>query len=722
MTLFQAAPLLQASLALGVLALVVIQGGLSRSSTRWFALFIVGQMLWGLAVYGLRGSSDLAWALRWERLTPAAVSLTAVSFYRFSRAVVQAPVPRWMIIFTSAHFLLSLASIPTSFIVYGVEVASYGNTAIWGTALIQWTVPIYFMMVVSLATLYKGFRLAPNYTERNRLLLTVIGASMSVLGGLLDVAPVLGIDVPPATSWTNSLFFILVGVAILRYHLLDIQVTLQRRIAYLVRSIAILLAAGLGAVSVWLLGFSLWSAVPVGLGFVLAAEPAWRKLDSLLRSHLERDLLGELQPLLTLETGHGIITDRQIADTVLKLVQEIIHPSHCAFLVLQDMLMTPIVSQGYAAGLEAQLATGHPLAFWLRGQRGPAFHQDLIAEPWYGSLAPFTLEPIASLDAEVYVPMVARGSLEGILVLGNKAGHAIYSWQEMALLAALGQQAALLLESLRLTEADRSQRERMERLREVQRYMVEAREEERRSLAKDIHDEPIQMLVASLVRLNLILDAAITRPDLVHQQLQNVARTVGRAEQSLRSIMRGVFPSLLQDLGLLAALEALCQDLGGSTLARTPVHLKMTVDGVPHLWNPPLTVGLVIYRFVQEGLRNTLAHAEATEVQATVVYGPDEVTMEVVDNGRGVDAERTTRRRQEGHIGLLGLEERLGALGGNVTINNRAEGGVQLWGEFPHHAPTPDPQAQWSFEYQFVPFHDPSAPVEVPARPIAKDA
>ncbi|MFQ5873736.1 MAG: ATP-binding protein, partial [Dehalococcoidia bacterium] len=320
------------------------------------------------------------------------------------------------------------------------------------------------------------------------------------------------------------------------------------------------------------------------------------------------------------------------------------------------------------------------------------------------------LEALSSLAASIYIPLAGREALEGVLAVGPKPRQTIYSWQEMEFLKALGHQGAMLLESIRLSEADRAQRERMDHMREIQRYMVQARDEERRSLASEIHDEPIQMLVGSVVRLNLIRDSLVTRPDLSQEQIDHVIANLGRAEQSLRRIMTGVFPSLLQDLGLLAALEALCQGLEHSGVAMSSIHLTAEVKGVPSDWDCPLAVGIVVYRFIQEGLRNVLAHSGATEAWVTVEYGPESATMEVMDNGHGVDPQRVLSRRQEGHVGLLGLEERLGAFGGSITLSNRPEGGARLSGQFPHESPSPDQGARWSFDYDFTPL-----PVSEPA-------
>ncbi len=703
MTTHEIAPLIQASLATCVLALVVFKGGFSSAPVRWFALFIVGQMLWGLAVFGLRGSADLEWALRWEHLAPAAVSLTVISFYFFTRVMVRAPWPGWVTVIAAVHLLASLASIPTPYLVEQVEVASYGNTAVWGLGLIPWALPVYMLMSFTIVSLYRGLKSAQSYTEKNRLLLLLIAGAVSIVGSLLDVAPALGLDVPPATAWTNSLFFILAGFAILRYHLLDIQVALQHRFSYLIRSGAnvALLAAGIPGL-IWL-GLPLWSIVVASLIVLLSAEPAWRRLDELLRARLEKDLRGEIQTLLTLGAGQTEANSLQVASTMIKLLHRVIHPSHSVVLLIREGEARPITSQGYEESPTEPLAVMHPLIQWQVSRPAPIFHRDLMVEPPFQTMTSQSRESLAALDAAVYIPLPGRRSLEGILAVGPKAADAIYSWQEIEFLQALGQQGARLLESIRLSEADREQQERMAHIQEIQRYMVQARDEERRSLAAEIHDDPIQMLVGSVVRLNLVRDSLQSRPELSRKQLDHVVNNLGRAEKSLRRIMTGVFPALLQDLGLLAALESLHQDLDRSGVAKTEVNFTIEVRGVSSRWDPPLQVGLVIYRFIQEGMHNVLAHSGATEARAIVDYGPENATIEVIDNGNGVDPDRVETRRKEGHVGLLGLEERLGALGGSISLVNQPEGGTRLSGWFPHQHPSPDHEARWSFKATFAP-------------------
>ena len=155
-------------------------------------------------------------------------------------------------------------------------------------------------------------------------------------------------------------------------------------------------------------------------------------------------------------------------------------------------------------------------------------------------------------------------------------------------------------------------------------------------------------------------------------------------------------------------------ELGGT--AETQVHLKVDVKGIHSDWNPPLPIGIVIYRFIQEGLRNILVHSHCTKASITVEYESDVTTLEALDNGRGIDPGRITSRRKEGHVGLLGLEERLGSVGGSIYLSNRSEGGTSLWGQFSHQAPSLDPKTRWSAEYDFIPQSLVESPPTVPRK------
>ena len=90
------------------------------------------------------------------------------------------------------------------------------------------------------------------------------------------------------------------------------------------------------------------------------AEPIWRKVDISLRARLEKDLRGEIQTLLTLGTGHTGANTLQVADTVVKLLQRVIHPTHSTLLLLEDGEARPLVSQGYPIVPEVPLTETHP--------------------------------------------------------------------------------------------------------------------------------------------------------------------------------------------------------------------------------------------------------------------------------------------------------------------------------------------------------------------------
>ena len=257
-----------------------------------------------------------------------------------------------------------------------------------GTGSIFRIIPVYLLMIISLITLYRGFRIAPTYTERNRLLLLVMAGAVAIGGGLLDVAPAVGIDVPPATSWTNSLFFVLVGTAILRFHLFDIQVTVQRRAAYVYRSVFTIAVFCAVVFPMAALNAPIWAVVVASAGLIVSVEPIWRWMDGWLRRSLERDLGQQIPELLNiaLTSMQGKEHTSQVAEAIVQSVGKVINPQHTVLLEVRGNSNQVLLATGYGDGDMPVPSPTHPLVRWFRNRREPVFHIDLIVEPEFQTM------------------------------------------------------------------------------------------------------------------------------------------------------------------------------------------------------------------------------------------------------------------------------------------------------------------------------------------------
>src|SRR5436190_2804833 len=190
------------------------------------------------------------------------------------------------------------------------------------------------------------------------------------------------------------------------------------------------------------------------------------------------------------------------------------------------------------------------------------------------------------------------------------------------------------------------------------RLVLRAQEEERRRLARDLHDEVNQALTAILLRLEALSQAA---PSPMAGEIAELKALVNQAMEELLRLARQLRPAALDDLGLIAAIEgqlARCSE-------QTGIHTSLHHEGAPEAIGEDQQT--VLYRVVQEALSNTAQHAQATHVDFELRFFPSHgVELRVRDNGKGFDAEAPERDGQG--IGLSGMAERARLVGGELTV------------------------------------------------------
>jgi signal transduction histidine kinase len=197
--------------------------------------------------------------------------------------------------------------------------------------------------------------------------------------------------------------------------------------------------------------------------------------------------------------------------------------------------------------------------------------------------------------------------------------------------------------------------------------LVDAHEEERQRIARDIHDDPLQRLVDVARRMDA------SQPPATRAALLDVVNR-------LRDITRGLRPPGLDQLGLPAAVRGMLADVedGGA------VAMHLDVQGSPRRLAD--NVELAAFRIVQEATRNVLHHAHAHDVRVTLGYTRDGLQVSVSDDGCGFDA-GAVLAQPGAHLGLLGMRERAAALGGSLTVSSQPAQGTQVRAELPTTAP-----------------------------------
>jgi signal transduction histidine kinase len=199
--------------------------------------------------------------------------------------------------------------------------------------------------------------------------------------------------------------------------------------------------------------------------------------------------------------------------------------------------------------------------------------------------------------------------------------------------------------------------------------LVRAQEEERRSIARELHDDVAQ----SLSRLMLDVGRAASTSDsaVPRSELASFAASIEHAVDSVRRIALSLRPSMLDDLGLVAALEWQAREIGN----RTGLHIEVNAeDSAGEL---PEALRTCIYRIAQEALRNCVRHASAKSVTVGLTKNGSSVSLRIADDGAGF---RSHRMRG---LGLLGMEERVAQLRGRFRVHSEPGHGTTVEAELP---------------------------------------
>ena len=263
------------------------------------------------------------------------------------------------------------------------------------------------------------------------------------------------------------------------------------------------------------------------------------------------------------------------------------------------------------------------------------------------------------------LPVLQNDQVSGALTIVGNASDP-FAALDSRFLVALGQQVGAALESAHLHERLQARTAELERLAA---RMVGQHEEERRRLSRELHDETAQVFSAVKLQLGVLKEKV---DEQLRAPLDRVLSLVDDGISSIRSVTRDLRPVLLDDLGLVPALRALVTEFEAQTGLATRISVH---PGLPRLSD---AAELALFRAVQEGLANVARHAGAESVEVSLATDADYVNLVVADDGQGILDRNLDRLEQMGHMGLAGMRERIAALGGSISLNGLAEGGLRL--------------------------------------------
>jgi signal transduction histidine kinase len=451
----------------------------------------------------------------------------------------------------------------------------------------------------------------------------VVSAVMEILGLYNDVVDTIGAAVAFASLPIGA------GIGILKYRLFDIDVVINRTVLYavlaaIVTALYVGIVVGIGALvgSQGSLPLSILATAIIALAFNPLRERARRFANRLVygKRATPYEVLSEF--------GERLAGSYDTEDVVPRLAR--------------------VVGEGVgAAGSTVWLHVGdelRPEATW------PA---DAVApEPL--AIGGDTLPSFPGNQQAFEVRH--QGELLGALTVSMPPGRPITQTGER-LVEDLAAQAGLILRNVRLIEELRQSRQRI----------VAAQDEERRRLERNIHDGAQQQLVALAVRLNLAKGLAAKGSPKVADLLEAIKGETQDALENLRDLARGIYPPLLADKGLSAALE--------SQARKVSVPVTVEPNGIGRY---PQEAEAAAYFCVLEALQNMAKYADARGATVRLAHEDGQLVFEVADDGRGFDTATTPRGS-----GLQNMSDRLEALGGSVQVDSALGRGTTVTGRIP---------------------------------------
>ena len=406
------------------------------------------------------------------------------------------------------------------------------------------------------------------------------------------------------------------------------------------------------------------------------------RLDSSETQNLEDEREKQRHELIALSRVSAALSGLWDLDAILRVALDnllnIMNGTIGGILLLEEQSQTLFyrVHQGlgkeYVEGVRLRLGEG---IIGRVAQSGKAILlEDISTDP---RVAYPTLVNAEELRAFIAVPLRAKDKVLGVINIASRETRH-FTTNDTHLLHAIGDQLGVAIEQSQLYERLRKARERLRRL---ARQNLVAEEEERRRIARELHDETSQTLSGLALQLQALVDKAEMSDNQDAEfiaGLKKVQSLTVQVHSEVSRLIADLRPALLDTLGLVPAVrqhaEARLQPLG--------INVSVETKGTDR--RLPSDVEVALFRVVQGGIGNIVQHSKAKNAAIVLEYRDDELLLHISDDGVGFDVSEITDVEESGRgRGLFSMRERIGFLGGTSGVESQIGQGTTVWAKVP---------------------------------------
>ena len=388
---------------------------------------------------------------------------------------------------------------------------------------------------------------------------------------------------------------------------------------------------------------------------------------------------------MSLETVNKALVENKSLESILALVIDeavrLLHAKDGLILLLEDE----------GKWFQVVERTGDDVAGLERG------HERLSVKNSLNGMVVETGEPLISQDAQtdpradqeraaglnvrdvVIAPLKIRERTIGtIAVHNNRNGR--FDQTDLSVLCSFANQAAIAIDNAQLyKELLRTRDEITKKAQELQEILVQTiniQEDERHRIAEDIHDRVVSQMVGALYEVEAC-NQLYRQSKGLDGKLQLLKQLLNEAIEQTRRSIYNLWPAALDQMSLVPALKELFKHQ--ETI--TGLHHTIKVHGTPYQLRPAAQIA--VYRIVQEAISNAFQHGSANSIKMSIHYGPQELSIKIIDDGQGFDVRQVMHLPPACHYGLIGMRERAQSIGGYLMVKSEPGKGSQVKLEIP---------------------------------------